>query len=328
MEIMKGYKPVERLSTFRRIALAFWDRPTTGLIYGHTVIDATKAEEYLDKLEKEKGVRSSVGVLVGRAMSLAYHETPAFNSKIIWGQIYEKDTVDVYFQVDIDDGGDLAGVVVRDTQTKDPATITGELRSKAKKLRAGEDQQYEKSQKGLLGRMPPWLIRWFMNVLLFVQYNLGVNLSKFGAEPDPFGTIMISNVGPFEIDIAYAPLATPSRVPGVILVGGIQDKAFAVGDQVMVRPTLALCGTFDHRYADGNQIGRIQRRLTDYMNDPEATENILKEGKPLPKPVRRKERIARQKAELAAKAKLAEADDTKPGVEKVETKVEPETEKV
>jgi pyruvate/2-oxoglutarate dehydrogenase complex dihydrolipoamide acyltransferase (E2) component len=280
--MMKGYKPVARLSTFRRIALSLWDTPKTGLIYGHVVIDATKALEYIARVEQETGVRLSVGVLAGRAFALAFMETPAFNSKIIWGQICEKDTVDVYFQVDIDDGGDLAGVVVRDTQTKDPVAIAGELRSKAKKLRSGEDQQYEKSQKGLLGKMPPWLIRWFMGLLLFLQYNLGLDLSKFGADLDPFGTVMISNVGPFKVDVAYAPLTPASRIPAVILVGGIQKKAMVVGDEVKVRPTFACCGTFDHRFADGSQIGRVQRCIQGYLKDPEAYENAIKAGQDMP----------------------------------------------
>lgn len=287
---MKGYTRVKKLSTFRKIALSFWDKPTTGLIYGHYHADATKALAYLDKLEKENGVRASVGVLAGRGMALAFKETPAFNSKIIWGSIYQKDSVDVYYQVDIDDGGDLAGVVVRDTQDKTPAEIATELRGKAKKLRSGKDEQYEKSQKGLLGKMPPLLIRWFMNFLIFLQYNLGFDLSKFGAKPDPFGTLMVSNVGPFEIDVAYAPLATPTRIPCVMLVGGVTEKPMVVGNEIKICASVTLSATFDHRYGDGNQIGRINRRLRDYMHDPERTEKSLAEGKGLPKTLNRLQR--------------------------------------
>lgn len=317
---MKGYTRVKKLSTFRRIALSFWKKPTTGLIYGHFHCDATNALNYLEKLEKETGVRSSIGVLAGRGMALAFDETPAFNSKIIWGSIYQKDTVDVYYQVDIDDGGDLAGVVVRDTQNKTPTDIANELRAKAKKLRSGKDEQYEKSQKGLLGKMHPLLIRWFMNFLIFLQYNLGFDLSKFGAKPDPFGTMMVSNVGPFEIDVAYAPLATPTRIPCVVLVGGIKDKAIAHGNEVKVRPSVTLSATFDHRYGDGNQIGRINRRIRDYIYDPERTEKSLAEGKGLPRTLtwqqRRdnaiKESEAAKNGEQDVKAEEADTPNPKP----------------
>ncbi|MDF1662177.1 MAG: 2-oxo acid dehydrogenase subunit E2 [Planctomycetota bacterium] len=308
---MKGYTRVKKLSTFRKIALSFWDKPTTGLIYGHYHADATKALQYLEKIEKETGVKASVGVLAGRAMALAFDETPAFNSKIIWRGIYQKDTVDVYYQVDIDDGGDLAGVVVRDTQTKTPAEIATELRSKAKKLRTGGDEQYEKSQKGLLGKMPPLLIRWLMRLLIFLQYNLGFDLSKFGAKPDPFGTLMVSNVGPFEIDVAYAPLATPTRIPCVFLVGGVTEKPMVVGNEIKICESVTMSATFDHRYGDGNQIGRINRRLRDYMHDPERTEKSLAEGKGLPRTLTRLQRKANAiaEAEGAIQASPTAAND-------------------
>lgn len=279
---MKGYTRVKRLSAWRRIAQAFWDEPKDGTIYGHVVLDCTAAFDYLDKLERETGVRASLGVLAGKAMAVAYDETPGFNGKIIWGTIYQKDSVDVYYQVDIDDGGDLAGVVVRSVEKKSPDIIAQELRAKARKLRKGDDKQYEKTQKGLLGRMSPWLIRKFMNFLLFLQYNLGLDLSAFGAEPDPFGTIMVSNVGRFQIDVAYAPLPTPSRVPSVVLLAGVHDKPIAVDGKVEVRPCVAMCGTFDHRFADGNQLGKIQNRVRHYMLNPELYEKILAEGGELP----------------------------------------------
>ena len=64
-----SYQRVKRLSTFRRIALAMWAPPRDGTIYGTTQVDITKALAYVEKTEAETGVKVSLGVLAGRAVT-------------------------------------------------------------------------------------------------------------------------------------------------------------------------------------------------------------------------------------------------------------------
>lgn len=259
---------------FRKFAMAFWDAPRDGVIYGHVQMDVTKARKFQDDVKAKFGVYPAIGQLMGRAVALALHEVPEGNGKIIWGQAYLKDTVDVYFQVDMEDGKDLSGVVVPDTGRKTIVEVAQTLRDRAEKLRGGKDEQYEKTQKGCLGQMPSWMLRPLLSFFLFMEYNLGITPTFLGARPEPFGTVMVTNVSKFGIDVAYAPLVPPSRVPFIVLVGQVEKQPWAVGDAVEVRPVITCSATFDHRMLDGNKIGRIVRFVRRYMANPYAFEPL------------------------------------------------------
>ena len=89
---------------FRKLAMAFWKPSQDGKIHGHAQSDVTVTRRFQAHVEREFGVRPSMGQLVGRGVAIALTETPEINSKVIWGQAYVKDTVDIYFQVDLGDG--------------------------------------------------------------------------------------------------------------------------------------------------------------------------------------------------------------------------------
>ncbi|RMG07607.1 MAG: hypothetical protein D6731_23485 [Planctomycetota bacterium] len=257
---------------FRRIAKAFWSAPREGLIYGHAELDVSKLRRFQEDVERVHGIRPSVGQFLGRAVAHALTVVPEGNAKIIWGRAYLKDTVDVYFQVDVEDGKDLSGVVVPDTGSKTVVEVARILRERAERLRSGGDEQYEKTQKGCVGRLPSFAIRWLLGALTFLEYNLGVTPTFLGARPEPFGTVMVTNVSSFGIDVAYAPLVPVSRVPMVVLMGRVVDKAVVVDGEVVVRPILTASATFDHRLLDGNKIGKIVRTVRAYMENPYSVE--------------------------------------------------------
>jgi pyruvate dehydrogenase E2 component (dihydrolipoamide acetyltransferase) len=278
---MKGYKRTAKLGSFRRMANAFWGEPTDGRIYGTMFLDVSKAMALSKEVEKDHGLKLSMGVFIGKAISIALKRVPQFNAKKIWGTFYEKDSVDVYFQVDIEGGGDLSGTVVEKADQKTIIEIAKELKAKSEKLRKGQDDQYEKTQKGLFGWLPPLFIRWILSFLIFIQYNLGVDLRWFGikAKPDPFGTVMVTNVGMFGIDLAYAPLVTPARVPLVALVGRVVDQAVVVDGKIEIRPILTASATFDHRYGDGYHIGKIVRAVRHFVENPHLGQQIPADAK-------------------------------------------------
>tara|TARA_R110002072_G_scaffold113993_1_gene243913 strand:- start:157 stop:1182 length:1026 start_codon:yes stop_codon:yes gene_type:complete len=248
--------------------MAFWRAPTDGTIYGHLRLRVRRAIQFQDDVEAKFGIRPSLGMLIGRGVAVALTETPEGNAKIMWGQAYLKDTVDVYYQVDLGDGADLSGVVVADVGRKNVVEVAEILRGRAKKLKKGDDVQYEKTQKGCLSRIPSWVLRPLLSFLTFFEYNLGLTPSVLGAQPEPFGTVMVTNVSMFGIDVAYAPLIPVARVPFIALVGRVEDEAIVEDGQIYVEPCMNGSATFDHRLLDGNKIGRIVRRVKAYMEDP------------------------------------------------------------
>ncbi|MBL4848889.1 MAG: 2-oxo acid dehydrogenase subunit E2 [Planctomycetes bacterium] len=306
---------------FRKLAMAFWRAPNDGTIYGHQQLRVKRALQFQDDLEEKFGIRPSIGMLMGRAVAVALTETPEANSKIIWGQAYIKDTVDVYYQVDLGDGTDLSGVVVADVGKKTILEVAKTLRDRAGKLHKGEDVQYEKTQKGCLSRMPSWILRPLLGVLTFFEYNLGLTPSILGAQPEPFGTVMVTNVSMFGIDVAYAPLIPVARVPLIALVGAVVDTAIVVDGEVVVEPCMNGSATFDHRVLDGNKIGRIVRRVKAYMEDPYAYEAEAL-GLEVPPPTTLPLRPTGQAAPASEPDSAAESDEVQDGVSLSESAVE------
>lgn len=272
------------LRGFRKFAMVFWDAPRDGTIYGHLQMDVTRALQLQKDCQEKFGITPSMGQLMGKAIALAATKVPDINGKVIWGRVYLKDTVDVYFQVDVEDGKDLSGVVIPDTASKTIVEVAQILRDRANKLRGGQDKQYEKTQKGCLGRLVPvWALRGMLGALTFIEYNLGLPLTALGAQPEPFGTLMVTNVSKFGIDVAYAPLVPVSRVPFVCLVGQVKPTPWVGEDgQLCVRPVITGSATFDHRIVDGNKIGKFIRAVKAYMENPYAHEPGLGLVDPFP----------------------------------------------
>jgi pyruvate dehydrogenase E2 component (dihydrolipoamide acetyltransferase) len=85
---------------------------------------------------------------------------------------------------------------------------------------------------------------------------------------------MITSVGMFGIDLGYAPIFPLANTPLVILVGEIKDTPVAgAGEkagQVVLKPTINLNVSFDHRFIDGFHAGRMARSVRRYFEAPEA----------------------------------------------------------
>ena len=115
--------------------------------------------------------------------------------------------------------------------------------------------------------LPWWLARpatWASDLLV---NELHVELP--GMPGDPFGSAIITSVGMFGIDAAFAPFVPLARCPMLILVPEVRPRPWAVGDTACVRPVLRLCATFDHRIIDGAAAGRFAARLTELFASPQ-----------------------------------------------------------
>ena len=88
------------------------------------------------------------------------------------------------------------------------------------------------------------------------------------ATPDDLssGTFTITNLGMFEID-AFTPIINIPEV-AILGVGRIRERAVARDGQVVVRPTLVLSLTADHRAVDGAPAARFLQRLKQLIEEP------------------------------------------------------------
>jgi pyruvate dehydrogenase E2 component (dihydrolipoamide acetyltransferase) len=227
-------------------------------------VDATAALAFL----KAQDTKLTITHLVARAVAVALAEQPELNAKVrFWGKLEQRTSVDVFVTV-ATPGGDLSGARIDDADRKSLGELARELRERVGKIRSDRDPSYRKSKRAL-ARVPWWLGRtatWLSDVLV---NELHLDLSAHGMPRDPFGSAIVTSVGMFGIDTAFAPFVPLARCPMLILVPEVRVRPWVVGETIEPRPVLRLCATFDHRIIDGAAAGRFAARLTALFSDLE-----------------------------------------------------------
>lgn len=267
----KHWKPLEKLSSWRKISVGMWDTPRDPTIYGHETLDVTQTLQYLDEVSAASGVKVTIPALYVKAFATAYSQFPDLNVMIVNGRIQQRESIDAFCQVAIpggdSDSADLSGIKIVGVDELDLVQISQLLRRRAVRLRKGEDHEMEDT-KAKLDKIPPWLMKRVLNVVDFLTFNVPADLDKLGVRSDPFGSFMISSVAQFDIKLGYAPLVPASRCPAICLPGVIHDVVLPVdGVPKVVKGMQSGC-TFDHRCFDGYQIGFIVRTVRAILTNP------------------------------------------------------------
>ena len=96
-----------------------------------------------------------------------------------------------------------------------------------------------------------------------------INKARDGAlKPDDMkgGTFTISNLGMFEVDSFTAIVNPPETC--ILAVGRIADRAVVVDGQIVARPMMNLCLSYDHRAIDGAPSARFLQCVKHYIENP------------------------------------------------------------
>lgn len=265
---MGGFRKQRRLGAWRALSLHTWERPADPTVYGILELDATNALAYVEGAREATGLHVTITHLVGKAVALAIAACPDVNAVIRRGRhIYVRDTVDVFFQIALDGGKDLAGAKVSRANEKSVGEIATELADRSARVRAHRDRDIGRPQ-ALLARLPSAVRGAAMRTTEWLTYDLGLDLRTVGIPYDSFGSAMVTNVGMFGLPLGFAPLVPFSRTPILLTLGAITDKPVAIDGEVHVRPVLPIGATFDHRLLDGHQAGQLAQRFTAVLRDP------------------------------------------------------------
>ncbi|MBA3500123.1 MAG: 2-oxo acid dehydrogenase subunit E2 [Myxococcota bacterium] len=263
---MSQFTPVEDASSFRRMAAAMWRSPSDPSIYGSMDVDATAALAFM----AAQPTKITITHLVARAVALAMRAQPELNAKVrFWGRLEQRKTIDVFVTVATEGNRDLSGARIDRADEKSLAELAAAIADRAGRIRKGQDASYKKS-RSVFTQLPWWLARPATQLSDLLVNELHVDLGKHGMPSDPFGSAIVTSVGMFGIDSAFAPFVPLARCPMLILVPEIRPRPWAVGDRAVVRPVLRLCATFDHRIIDGAAAGRFAARLTQLFAQPDA----------------------------------------------------------
>ena len=265
---------VRDVSSWRKIAAVAWPPPDNGLIYAGLEIDFTNAQRHIQRQNELCDETCSVTHLVVQAIAKTLRKHPECNGLIRRNKIYERDTVDISVLVAIGDEAmheqklDLSNTIVRNADQKSLPEIAKAVRSGARSVRKHEDVLLEHTKK-LFNLLPPPILKRALRVTAFLEYEWNLDLERFGVPHDPFGSLLVTSLGPLGLRDAYAPIPPFAGVPAVIAVGEVEERPVAIDGEILIRPMLPLRATIDHRLIDGFQGSRMAKTLTRFLENPE-----------------------------------------------------------
>lgn len=264
-------KPKPTLSTFRRMALGTWRTVGDPSVYGTMTLRVDDALRYVDAFRATTGKRVTLTHLMCKAMGGVYRKMPDANAILRFGRIYLRERVGVFFQAVLEDPAtgeyDLSGLTIHDPDQKTLAQIVEEFEARIEKVRTGKDRELEQS-RSIFKILPAALLRPVLDLMGFVSFGLNLDLRRFGIPKDPFGSLMITNIGTLGIDEAYVPLVPYSRVPLLIAMGAVQEVPVVKDGAITAGKVMRLNVTFDHRVLDGAHAAIMARTLKDYFENP------------------------------------------------------------
>ncbi len=273
--------PMKDLSSFRKIALGTWRTAYDPSIYGTLVLRMDRALDYVARFRARTGRRLTVSHLMAKASAMALHACPEANAILRWNRIYLRQRIGVFFQVLMSDDGkaDLSGATLYDLERKSLREIVDEFEAKVGLVRQRKDPALEKT-RGTFQSIPYLLLRPFLRLLSFFCYTLNLDLRAFGIASDPFGSLMITNIGSLGLDTAYAPLVPFSRVPLLFAIGEAKEHVLVENGRPVVGMAMNVNATMDHRVIDGFHAARISEVLREWMENPDAHFDALETSTP------------------------------------------------
>jgi pyruvate/2-oxoglutarate dehydrogenase complex dihydrolipoamide acyltransferase (E2) component len=272
----REYEP----GVFRKIACGSWRTAGDPSVYALLEIEMSKALEFAEAYSKQHGARITPTLLVAKAISHCLQVRPELNGLLRHGKVYLRRNVSIFFQVNVPGSAVngnrderiakavLSGTTVHETETKSLAEIARAFRAQATELKRGRDHSFGACFR--IASLLPWrLVRGFLNLGSWLVYGLNLDLGFLGLPKDPFGSVMITNVGGMGIDVAWAPLVPYTRVPLLLALGTIRNKAVVENGEVRVRPVLSIGVTFDHRLIDGVHAAQMSDEFKKCFAEPE-----------------------------------------------------------
>ncbi len=259
----------------RKLAIATWNPPKEGNIYGKLTLDVTEALAFIKYKRKTSANKITITTLVGKAVAVALTKAPGLNGRIRFGSFIPHPWVNITFLVALEGGSDLATVVVKDADQKSIDDIAGDLRAGAMKLHKGEDKDFN-STKGLIKLIPSFMLGYILSIVGYLTSVLG--LGGGGLKPFPAGSAIITNVGVFGLDEGFAPPTPFLHVPLYVLMGAVKDSPLVVDGEIKIRQTLTVTATIDHRFMDGAQGGALAKTMRKLIETPWSLDGL--EGRP------------------------------------------------
>ena len=229
---------------------------------------------YTDEFRRATGRRLTVTHLAARAVAEALRRAPETNGLLRWNRIYLRKRIGISMPVMMKEKNadgteriDLAAINLHDVADKNLIQIADEVSEKVAAVRQRRDPNQERGRR-VFAHLPCLLISFLLRLFAIVAFTLNINLSRFGVLRDPFGSVIISNIGSIGLDTAYAPLVPYARVPIVFTLGTVRPRPVVEEGQIVVRQRMKAAMSADHRFMDGFHMAVLFGMLREWLERP------------------------------------------------------------
>lgn len=248
-----------------------WGRPSEPTFFGSIRARADRLQTYLDDLEEASGERITPTAFFVRALGEIFRRYPDMNVIVAGNQVQRRKDVDIFCQVAIpregDANADLSGFKVPNCDRRDLVEVARFIRRKAETVRDADSGEMGR-KRAALRWIPGFAMPVAVRLMEMLTFTIPFELDSLGIGSDPFGSAMLSSIGVFDIDNAFAPLVPASRTPVVMLPGAIHEEPVAEEGEVVVRDVVEICCTADHRCFDGYQGGLFIDEFRSMVEQP------------------------------------------------------------
>lgn len=249
--------------------MSSWTKSRDPQTYGLLKFDASAMTEFISKYRKETGIKLTTTHILCKALAKAIDEHPEINCIIRGSHLYQRESVDIFMQVSLDEEGkDLSGLVVKNAPHKRMEEIIQQVQQDSKSLREGKDKTFKKVKKSIK-LTPLSLMRATLNLLDFILYRLNIWSPLLGVQKDPFASAMISNVSQFGVEHGFVPIPAISHIPLILAIFATKDEPVVKEGEIVIQKTMTIGVTLDHRVIDGVYAGKITKALRYYISHPE-----------------------------------------------------------
>tara|TARA_Y100000768_G_scaffold388916_1_gene388681 strand:+ start:27509 stop:28327 length:819 start_codon:yes stop_codon:yes gene_type:complete len=263
--------PKRKLSAWDKITIGSWRINGDSQVYCEIKLPVEKALSYIEKKNQGADFKITITHFVGAVMGRILKKYPDVNVMLRFSKIYFRNQANIFFH--IADKADLSGTCLKEVDKKTVQEIAKELSGAAKDIRSKEDKTFKKI-KHSWSLVPVQLSKWVLDLIQFIIYQLNIYVKSLGMPKDPFGGMMITNIGSLGFDSAFVPLAPYTHVPIICALGKVRfEPVCNEKGELETRKIVSLCITFDHRILDGYRGSLLSKELKRYFDSPELLDH-------------------------------------------------------
>jgi hypothetical protein len=140
-------------TTNRRFLMAAFSQSVDSTCYGSSNFKVKKAKELLQKVSEKIGKKLSLTLCFAKIVGEVFNKFPDCDNTIKFGNHARRKTTDVCVLINVQDGGNLACVTLKDVNNKTFEQLYDELYPNIDNIRTGKDKEFKENND--IGRILP-----------------------------------------------------------------------------------------------------------------------------------------------------------------------------